>query len=101
MAAPSGACVCWNAPIDPDADAQGNNSCLHLHLLPRGSYHLILDVQVLPLDGDDAGEGQAPRGWQAGSWHATLHEVVLPLAVLAIGMGVSLLALKPLLWPRT
>jgi len=57
-------------------------------------------VQALPLDAD-SGEGQPARRWQGSSWYETLHEVVLPVMVLVIGTGVSLLALKPLLWPRT
>jgi hypothetical protein len=52
-------------------------------------------VQVLPLDGGD--QEPLPR---KGSWSETLHEVVLPVIVLLIGMGVSLLALKPLLWRK-
>ena len=52
-------------------------------------------VQVLP--SDDGIEGR-PQG--TVSWCETLHEVALPLVVLSIGMGVSLLALKPLLSPK-
>lgn len=53
-------------------------------------------LQVLPLD--DGSEGQP---MQKPSWSETLHEVVLPVGVLLVGMGVSLLALKPLLWGKT
>lgn len=52
--------------------------------------------QVLPL-----GDGAEEQPMRKGSWAETLHEVVLPVAVLLVGMGVSLLALKPLLWGRT
>lgn len=52
-------------------------------------------LQVLPLD--DGEQGHLPR---KESWSETLHEVVVPIVVLLIGMGVSLLALKPLLWGR-
>lgn len=53
-------------------------------------------MQVLPLDSMD--QEPLPRKWFLSE---TLHEVVLPIVVLLIGMGVSLLALKPLLWHKT
>jgi hypothetical protein len=52
-------------------------------------------LQVLPVDG-----GELEQLPSKGSWSETLQEVVLPVGVLLVGMGVSLLALKPLLWGK-
>ena len=52
-------------------------------------------MQVLPVDG-----GEPEQLPSKGSWSESLQEVVLPVGVLLVGMGVSLLALKPLLWGK-